>query len=153
MIRGNLPQVTKKFTPTWSYLEEFRRQDGEFKQRQKQDYDHRHTVRRLPLIPDETEVWITSCPQLIQGLATPAKAPRSYKVVTESGEVHRNRSHLNVIPDTSTTSNLTQFDLAKRTAMNDYDPFANWNDHTSSKLTMTGREMWHKGHYCSIGWY
>ena len=108
IIRGNLPQVTEKLTPTWSYLEEFRRQDGEFKQRQKQDYDRRHRVRRLPPIPDETEVWITSGPQPIQGRATPAKAPRSYTVITESGEVRRNRSHLNVIPNTSTTSKSTE---------------------------------------------
>ena len=86
MIRGNLPQVTEKLTPTWSYLQEFRRQDGEFKRRQKQDYDLRHRVRSLPPIPDETEVWITSEPQSIPGLATPAKAPRSYTVVTDSGK-------------------------------------------------------------------
>ena len=27
-VRGNLPQVTEKLNPNWSYLEEFRKQDG-----------------------------------------------------------------------------------------------------------------------------
>ena len=107
-IRGHLPPATEKLNPNWSYLEEFRKQDGEFKCKHKQDYDCRHTVRSLPPIPDESEVWITSGPQLIQGRATPAKAPRSYTVQTDSGELRRNCSRLNVVPDTPTTSNLIE---------------------------------------------
>ena len=36
-VRGNHPQVTDKLNPNWSYLEEFQKQDGEFKCKQKQD--------------------------------------------------------------------------------------------------------------------
>jgi len=107
-VRGNLPQVTEKLNPNWSYVEEFRKQDGDFKRKQKQDYDRRHRVQSLPPIPDESEVWITSGPQPVQGCATSTNAPRSYIVQTDSGEVHRKRSHLNVILDTPAISQSTK---------------------------------------------
>jgi len=98
----------KEAEPNWSYLEEFRKQDGEFKSKQKQDYDRRHRVQSLPPIPDESEVWITFGPQPVQGNATSTNAPRSYIIQTDSGEVCRNRSHLNVIPDTPAISQSTK---------------------------------------------
>ena len=38
-----------------------------FKDMQKQDYDHRHGVRYLVPIPEETEVWITEGDQQTTG--------------------------------------------------------------------------------------
>ena len=54
----------------------------------------------LTPIPDDTEVWITTERQPIQGkVISPAESPRPYVVSTPSGEVHRNQSHLNIVPD------------------------------------------------------
>ena len=48
----------------------------------------------------------------------PASAPRSYVVETPSGEVRRNRSQLNVLPDQSTVEQSTpsQSDNSERPA-------------------------------------
>ncbi len=51
-------------------------------------------------IPEETEVWITTEDPPIQGrVIGPAGPPRSYIVETPTGQMHRNREHLNVIPE------------------------------------------------------
>ena len=55
-IRSNLPQVAESLIPQWPYLEEFRQANSQFKQKQKADFDRRHGVRRLPEIPNDTEV-------------------------------------------------------------------------------------------------
>lgn len=99
-LRDNLPQVTPQLTPEWHYLEEFRKQDAEYKAKQKTNYDRRHRTRPLPLIPDSSEVWITSnsdgpVPGRVSGQLD---MPRSYDVSTQSGVVRRNRRHLNVVP-------------------------------------------------------
>ena len=67
-LRSNLPQVTEQLIPGWDFLADFRKQDKEFKQKQKRDYDCRHNVKPLPPIPDNAEVWITTDPgQPVQG--------------------------------------------------------------------------------------
>ena len=68
----------------------------EFKDRQKKDFDCRHRTQSLPALPDETEVWVTTGNQPIPGQIV--TTPRSYVVSTPSGEIRRNRSHLNPIP-------------------------------------------------------
>ena len=59
-LRSNIPQTTDSLVPQWSYLQEFRAQNKEFKKRQKRDYDRRHRVQDLPAIPDNTDVWVTT---------------------------------------------------------------------------------------------
>ncbi len=76
--------------------------DADFKQTQKRDYDRRHRTSPLPLIPDSSEVWITSnrdqpVPGTVRGQSD--DMPRSYDVSTQSGILRRNRHHLNVIPE------------------------------------------------------
>ena len=99
-IRTSLPQTDKQLTPQWPYLEEFRKSDQALKMRQKKDFDRRHRVHKLPDIPDNTNVWVTSGETPIQGqVQSSAGAPRSYIVETPTGSVRRNRSQLRAVPD------------------------------------------------------
>lgn len=41
-LRTTLPQVDEQLRPQWKYLEAFRKQNNEFKQKQKLAYDRRH---------------------------------------------------------------------------------------------------------------
>ena len=99
-LRANLPLTEEQLCPQWPYLGEFRRQNNLFKSKQKRDYDRRHRVRSLPLIPDDSEVWDTSGDRpTSEQVVAPASAPRSYLVETPSGQVRRKRRHLNVVPN------------------------------------------------------
>ena len=54
-------------------------------------------------IPDGLDVWITSESDTIPGTVVSAgEKPRSYIVETLTGQVQRNRCHLNVVPESST---------------------------------------------------
>ena len=97
-IRTPIPQTNKLLVPNWAYLKTFREKNEQFKQSQKRNFDKRHRASELTPIPDDTEVWITSERQSIQGkVISHVGSPRSYVVSTPSGEVHRNRSHLNIV--------------------------------------------------------
>ena len=110
-IRSTLPQTTESLTPQWPYLREFKRLDKEFKEKQKADYDRRHRVRDLQAIPDHTDVWVTTDSHRTSGrVVTSAGTPRSYIIETPSGEIRRNRSHLNINPARAETSTSTQQD-------------------------------------------
>ena len=58
-LRTNLPQVQEHLQPKWIYLEEFKQQHANYKQKQKSAYDTRHRVRPLAPIPEDNEVWVT----------------------------------------------------------------------------------------------
>ena len=95
-IRSTVPQTNKQLVP---YLAEFRRKNQGFKTKQKQNFDARHRVRNAPAIPDDAEVWVNTGQEPIQGRVTSAFGlPRSYVVQTPTGEIRRNRSHLNIVP-------------------------------------------------------
>jgi len=99
-IHSNIPQSTEMFTPQWPYLEKFKQSNDKLKQREKQDYDTRHGMRPLPLIPNDTEVWVTANSNQTPGHVTAqADIPRSYLVETPSGQIRRNRLHLTVMPN------------------------------------------------------
>ena len=92
-----IPQTKESLTPTWPYISEFREKNKRFKENQKKQFNRQHGVKDQGSISDDTEVWVTSEIQPIQGrVVSPASNPRSYVVETPSGELHRNRIHLNV---------------------------------------------------------
>ena len=108
-LRTPIPQTNKLLVPNWVYLEMFREKNKQFKESQKKDFDKRHRTRELTPIPDNTDVWITSEDRPIQGtVVSPADSPRSYVVNTPAGLLHRNRSHLNVVPEQSQSDHLEQ---------------------------------------------
>ncbi len=101
-LRTSIPQATKQMMPEWQYLEEFREKNKEYKKTQKHNFDKRHRTRDLPEIPEGSQVWIKSEKQPIEGtVLSSAGQPRSYVVDTPTGQLHRNRSHLKIIPQQS----------------------------------------------------
>ena len=98
-LRSDVPQTKEHLVPHWSYIEEFLRQDEEFKQKQKQNFDNRHQVKPLPEIPDDTEVWVTTDGQPVTGrVVTHATTPRSYVVNTSNSTVRCNHSQEHSLP-------------------------------------------------------
>ena len=107
-LRTDVPQTSQSLTPQWPYLSQFQKDDHTFKDKQKHDFDRRHRVRDLPELPDSTDVWVTTNNNPIPGrVVTSAAAPRSFVVQTPSGNIRRNRSHLNIIPNTHTNDQET----------------------------------------------
>ena len=58
-MKTNIPILSEKPTPELPDYNKFRECDKQFKLRQKFNYDHHHAVHSLPVIPDNTKVWIT----------------------------------------------------------------------------------------------
>ena len=110
---SNIPILKEQLTPEWKYPGEFRKQNLQFKCRQKQDYDSSHGVCSLTPIPNNTNVWITSGDEPVHGtVVSTADAPRSYMVETPSGQLRRNQQHLNVVPEN--TEQLDQSETQMR---------------------------------------
>jgi len=101
-IRTTLPQTNSQLIPQWPYLEEFKKCNKKFKQRQKKDFDHHNRVHKLPDIPDNADVWIQSANRPTQGqVISKGCTPRSYVVSTPTGTVQQNRAHLRVVPNST----------------------------------------------------
>ena len=97
-IRTNIPQVIEHLIPQLPNQKKFRQDDKKYKQQQKANYDCRHRVRELPLLPDDTKVWVTTDDKHVPGtVSTTADTPRSYFVDTPTGTLRRNRADLNMM--------------------------------------------------------
>lgn len=105
-VRTTVPQTNHHLIPKWPYLDKFREENRKFKQSQKRNFDKRHRVRNLSPIPDDTEVWVTSENQPIRGRVV--EQANSYVVETPAGQVHRNRSHLTVVPENQIENHFHQ---------------------------------------------
>ena len=74
------------------------------------DYDTRHGTKPLPIIPNDSQVWVTTGNHRSPGHVTAqAEAPRSYLVETPSGQVRRNRANLTVIPNSSVSEHTSSY--------------------------------------------
>ena len=103
-LRSNIPLLQDQLTPKWKFLDEFRSENRIFKERQKSDYDRQHGVRTRSPIPDDSDVWINNGSLPTTGtVISPAGEPRSYLVDTPTGQVRRNRQHLNIMPGNNET--------------------------------------------------
>ena len=95
-LRTDVPQVSNLLIPDWPHLQGFEEKDRKYKQQQKEQYDNRHRVRPLTPLPNDTDVWVN-----VQGRDVPGRVnssystPRSYIIETPTGQVRRNRSHIN----------------------------------------------------------
>ena len=58
--RTDVPQVKSQFIPDWSFLQKFIEAEKKHKQKQKENYDSRKRVRLLPLLEDNTPVWVNT---------------------------------------------------------------------------------------------
>ena len=107
-MRTTIPQSKELLTPKWSYLPKFQESNKKFKESQKRNFDKRHRVKDQGDLHD-AEVWITSENQPIHGrVLSSGNNPRSYVVETPTGELQRNRMHLNVMPERETPSSSEQ---------------------------------------------
>ena len=105
-IRTTVPQISSQLIPDWPYLPEFRQRNMAAKRTQKRNFDQRHRVQSLPDIPANSEVWVTSgaANLPVRGRITASTdTPRSYIVETPTGQIQRNRQHLNPIPQSDAT--------------------------------------------------
>ena len=98
-VRTPLPQTKDHLVPTWFYLSDARKHEELFKRKQKHAYDRRHRVKELPMLPEDTSVWVKSGDVPVSGrVIAKSDKPRSYLVETPTGTLRRNRSHLGVDP-------------------------------------------------------
>ena len=99
-IRIMVPVTDDHLIPTWSYLPRFQKINSQFKEKQKKDFDHYHGVYILLPISNDTDVWINldDGRQMPGKVVSTAQFPRSYVVQTLSGQLHRNRSDIKVMP-------------------------------------------------------
>ena len=97
-VKTDVPQTIEHFTtPDWNFLTDFREKDEAYKKRQKQNYDRSCQARYTDPLPDDTLVWVrTENSQYPGTVVSMANTPRSYLVSTPSGQVRRNRCHLNL---------------------------------------------------------
>ena len=103
-VRTPVPQTDKQLVPAWPYLMTFKEKNKSFKEAQKKNYDRSHRAKEQSPITDNSEVWITSESEHIKGrVVSSAEHPRSYVVETPTGEIRRNRSHINVVPEQAET--------------------------------------------------
>lgn len=103
-IRTTVPQTLKQLTPSWSYLPQFRSDNSHCKKKQKDNFDKRHRAQEQSDISDGSEVVVTTERQPVEGkVLHHDNNPRSYIVATPSGNIRRNRTQLNVIPERAET--------------------------------------------------
>ena len=108
-IRTTIPLVMKQLIPSWSYLPEFKKDSLKFKEKQKEDFDCRHGAKEQSEIPDGSEVVVTTDRQNVPGrVLQPACTPRFHIVETPSGDIRRNHSQLNIVPEPIATPNAIQ---------------------------------------------
>ena len=101
-LQSNIPLVKDQLVPEWKVLDEFRRCNQDFKDKQEQNYDRRYRTQPHPTIPDDSDVWITTDSRPVPGrVLSSANTPRSYLIETPTGQVRRNRQHLNPVPNNS----------------------------------------------------
>ena len=66
-----------KLIPQWNYFTEFQKSDATHKMKQKAKFDKRHRTKDLPVIPDDTTVWVETDNGPISGrVVTSAETPR-----------------------------------------------------------------------------
>ena len=111
-IRTDMPQLPRTFVPEWKYLQHFKEIDKRQKEKQKRDFDRRHRVKTLPVLPPDTSVWVDTPNGQVSGrIVEQTGEPRSYRVDVPSGEVRRNREQLRTRGDSQAGDPHTREDL------------------------------------------
>ena len=101
-VRSTVPQAKFLLIPQCSYLPKFRKENADFKQIQKVQFDSQHWVSEQDSIPDSSDVWVMSESDIVPGIVVSAgENPRSYIIETPTMQVLRNRAHLHVLSECS----------------------------------------------------
>jgi len=92
-LRSTLPTIPALLQPSIPDTAVLTQRVMAYREKQKEQFDRRHRANSLdPLEPGDT-VWIPD--RGASGVVVDQAAPRSYNVETSSGELRRNRRHLN----------------------------------------------------------
>ena len=127
-IRTVVPQTKEQFKPNWPYLEEFKKTEKRYKQKQKENFDKKKKSRPLPPLDYGTTVWVNLQDRQVPGTVShSADAPRSYHVNIPSGQVRRNRRDLrprqqSTLPDRGTENTSNSVMTRSRTGASMYPP-------------------------------
>ena len=98
-LRTSIPQTGELLIPNWFYIPDFQQKNQEFKNKWKLDFDRRHWAWQLPDLPLDTDLWIKSEGQPLQGrVVSDVTRPHSYVIEVPFGQVQCNCKHLSVIP-------------------------------------------------------
>ena len=98
-LHANIPILSSQLKLKWDYLDEIHHNNQAFKDQQKLNFDRRHAVQNLPLLPSDTSVWITSDCQTVPGrVVSMATTSQSHMIDTPEGQVRSNNQHLNPVP-------------------------------------------------------
>ena len=102
-IRTDVPQPKSSFIPQWAHTQHLKELHKEYKCTQSKHYNKRHRVRSLPLLPNNTPVWVQTENSHVPGtVIQQAPTPRSYIVSTPQGQIRRNRINLRIRQEVKT---------------------------------------------------
>ena len=105
-IRTTVPILPSQLGPSGPYLEQVCEKDSARKPKQKKNFDTQHSAKSLPDLLSGDTVWLPS--KKVEGtVIDKAGTPRSYRVATPSGQLRRNRHHLNLLPETPSELDTT----------------------------------------------
>ena len=141
-IRTRIPTSPSNLNPCWPCLEQFRENDASLKDRQKRDFDRRHSAKTLPELHPGERVWLLD--KKVDGAVVgKAGPPRSYTVETPKGQLKRNRRHLNRLsetPNTDTSKTLSSPSPDVQTATSP-EPTTLATPVAPRRTTRSGREI------------
>ena len=102
-IRTDVPQPKSSFIPQWAHTRHLKGLHDEYKSIQTKHYNKRHRVCSLPLLPNNTPVWVQTENSHVPGIVIQqASTPRSYIVSTPQGQTRRNRINLRIRQEENT---------------------------------------------------
>lgn len=98
-LRDNLPTSNEYLKPNQPDHKMIHTRMMEESGKQKAYYDNRHKAKSLRDLTEGEKVWVTNM-QRCGTVTSTAAEPRSYIIQTETGQVRRNRKHLQPLPST-----------------------------------------------------
>ena len=100
-LHTTVPAVPIVLEPKWSFLCDFKRKEKRVKINEKMNFDQRHQVRELPLLQDDSYVYVDDgyYDNKRDRIVRPADQPRSYVVDISPNRVIRSRKYLKPCSD------------------------------------------------------
>ena len=96
-IKSTIPIVSKNLTPSLPKMKELKVKEETYRSKQKNNYDNRHSAKKLKPLPSGAVVYITDM-DCTGRVIKPSKKPRSYLLDTPTSVVRRNRVQIRNIP-------------------------------------------------------
>lgn len=134
-IRTTVPVLPSQLNPACTDVEDLRKAEQRYKDKQRQDYNRRHRAHDMPCLQPGDHVWVRDMHQ--RGtVVSQAETPRSYIIETPRGTLRRNRLHLSPTPVAPATSSSTPETPRETTAqVEESTPAASGPPQVSSQMT------------------